>query len=275
MHHPLNTHVGFCFARRACVLLACAAALTISGALFAGPETINTGKNVKEVVAPPAPPPCNWTGFYFGANGGYGWGDTTTSSPDEGFGADESVQSLSLDPDGGVVGGQLGFNWQFGNHFVVGLEASGGRIGLQESKFIDEDPDDFIHVHYKWYALITPRLGVSVLNNRLLLYAKGGVAFVNLENHAGDLDGEVGHSHIDPTENSKKDDTEVGWTVGGGLEVALNCHWSIGVEYNYLGDLDRSSSHFNENLGETQHYHHDNDAHLVTARLSYKFWGGR
>lgn len=257
----------FAFSRSVCALAVCA----LSASLYAGPEPINESKNVKEVVPVPAPS-CNWTGFYIGINGGYGWGNSRSSSNDEGFGTDGDPQSVSLDSDGAVLGGQLGFNWQLGNWFVIGLEASGGWLDLDDSRFLEDDPpDNFATVDYEWYALITPRIGVSLLNNRLLLYAKGGVAFVNIENRAGDLDEEG----IDPDENTRSDDTVVSWTVGGGLEFAFNCHWSIGVEYDYLGDLDHSSSNFNEADEIRQHYHHDNDAHLLTARLNYRFWGGR
>ena len=47
----------------------------------------------------------NWSGFYIGAHGGWGFGD---GAFDDGF----------------VVGGQLGVNWQF-NNFVLGAEGDG------------------------------------------------------------------------------------------------------------------------------------------------------
>lgn len=253
--------------------LGCCIALVAAMAtpsLWAGPEQM-TSVDKNPVVQPVVAPECNWTGFYLGLNAGYGWGNSRSSSNDEGF--DESSGSVSLDPDGAVVGGQLGFNWQIG-HFVLGLEGKGGWLDFDDSRFIVESPpDNFATVNYDWYAMITPRVGVSLWNNRLLLYGKGGVAFVDIRNRAGDLQDPGGD--IDLTSNSSKDDTEIGWTVGGGFEVALNCHWSVGVEYDYLGDLDRGSSNFDEDVGQEEHFHHDNDAHLATARVNYKFWGGR
>src|SRR4051794_538767 len=47
----------------------------------------------------------NWSGFYLGAHGGWGFGH---GDFDDGF----------------VVGGQLGVNWQF-NNFVLGAEGDG------------------------------------------------------------------------------------------------------------------------------------------------------
>src|SRR4051794_17988459 len=70
----------------------------------------------------------NWNGFYIGVNGGYSWGRSRTDAnffnsvtgaaivPPAG-----SVTSNSFNLDGGVAGGQAGYNWQTSN-WVVGLE---------------------------------------------------------------------------------------------------------------------------------------------------------
>ena len=63
----------------------------------------------------------DWTGFYIGANGGYGLAhDCLQVSGPFGIFADEGCH----DAGGGVVGGQLGYRWQFGGGpIVLGLEA--------------------------------------------------------------------------------------------------------------------------------------------------------
>ena len=57
-----------------------------------------------------APPPVaqvwNWTGFYVGINGGYGWGESRWSLLPAGL--NEGTHHT----DGGTVGGQIGYNWQ-------------------------------------------------------------------------------------------------------------------------------------------------------------------
>src|SRR5271157_5672844 len=62
-----------------------------------------------------APPPevtqaYNWTGFYFGANGGGGWGHSWWSA-----------NTTGIDLSGGLVGGTTGYNWQAGK-VVFGVE---------------------------------------------------------------------------------------------------------------------------------------------------------
>src|SRR3954454_17421689 len=55
----------------------------------------------------------NWSGFYIGAHGGWGFGNGEANG----------------DPvdDGFVVGGQIGVNWQF-NQFVLGIEGDGSFV---------------------------------------------------------------------------------------------------------------------------------------------------
>ena len=79
----------------------------------------------------------NWSGFYIGAHGGWGFGD----------GAFE---------DGFVVGGQLGVNWQF-NSFVLGVEGDGS--------FVDWGETD---------AVGTVRLRGGFALDRFLPYGTGG-----------------------------------------------------------------------------------------------------
>src|SRR5882724_5944582 len=72
---------------------------------------------------PPAPLPViyNWSGFYIGANGGWGqshncWDFVTV--------AGAIIPNGCSDQSGGVIGGQIGYRWQ-ANQFVFGLEAQG------------------------------------------------------------------------------------------------------------------------------------------------------
>ncbi len=84
------------------------------------------------MLMPPPPLPALWTGFYVGLNAGYTWGDSNTASiatspviP----GALPAVLSafgsglLSTNNDGFIGGGQIGYNYQFANSFVAGIEA--------------------------------------------------------------------------------------------------------------------------------------------------------
>ena len=93
------------------------------------------------VKAPPPPPPpvFTWTGFYIGANVGYGFGRTTSNIPtipDNVFGASAGQTlpiSLGIDPKGFFGGGGAGYNWQTGNYllgFEADIQGSGIKSGL-------------------------------------------------------------------------------------------------------------------------------------------------
>src|SRR5262245_23701088 len=90
----------------------------VSTAYAADVQTIYT-------PAPPPPPPFNWTAFYLGGMGGYGFGQ----GHEQGF-------SGGTDLTGGFGGGQVGFNWQAPGSSLVGgveLDAAGSNIGRTET----------------------------------------------------------------------------------------------------------------------------------------------
>src|SRR6266699_5110132 len=61
-------------------------------------------------------PVYNWTSFYIGGNVGYSWGrsrDTATLA--NGAGTILFTETASLNMDGIVGGGQIGYNWQVQN----------------------------------------------------------------------------------------------------------------------------------------------------------------
>ena len=113
----------------------------ISLALSAGSAL---AADLPSLKAPPVvvPPPPLWTGFYFGANVGgifdASTGATTTATPifndttgaalgaPSYFGtasAASIASNASLSNAGVIGGGQIGYNWQFNNSFLAGLEA--------------------------------------------------------------------------------------------------------------------------------------------------------
>ena len=91
-------------------------------------------------VVETAPVAMNWSGFYIGAHGGWGW--------------DED------DDDGFIVGGQIGANWQM-DIFVLGIEGDG-------SYFDDDDGE----------GLASARLRAGLAFDRFLIYGTGGAGFI-------------------------------------------------------------------------------------------------
>jgi outer membrane immunogenic protein len=116
--------------------------------------------------APPMVAPIyDWTGFYIGANGGWGQSRNCVDFLNVADGCRER--------SGGLVGGQIGYRWQ-ANQWVFGLEAQGDwadlsnqRVSLINSAFSTRTKTDGI-------GLFTGQIGYAW--NASLFYVKGGAA---------------------------------------------------------------------------------------------------
>ena len=241
-----------------------AAVVLLSGieGLLAGPERIDA-KDYKATPEPaPPPPPCNWTGFYVGVHGGYGWGDSSALQ------LDENDPPYKFNEDGFLGGGQLGFNYQLGSFFVFGLEGefSGSTID-DNANFVQGIQVTVATLENDWTGALAGRVGLSLLQNRLLLYAKGGVAFAHF--NFGTANDET------PQETFDSDKTRTIALVGGGLEYALTCHWSAKIEYKHLF-LGSADFHGIEHKGNDPNpdsltYDISGDQNLVEAGFNYRF----
>lgn len=168
--------------------------------------------------APLASPQFVWTGPYAGINLGYGFGDFTGSGG-----------RRFDDGDGFVGGGQIGYNFQFGNT-VVGLEtdlqyadivANNNAAGVTGSK-----------ASVDYFGTVRGRLGVGF--DRLMPYLTAGFAY-------------GGTTLKIPAAGFGNDDAlNIGYTVGGGLEYAITNSITAKIEGLYV-DLE-NESYFNNTL---------------------------
>jgi outer membrane immunogenic protein len=171
-----------------------------------------------------APVAYDWTGLYVGVQGGYGFGDSDGS----------------LEPEGFLIGGTIGYNQQF-DQFVAGIEADLAYSDIDDSTGFRGGAD----FDLDYLATVRGRLGYAW--DRTLVFATGGLAF-------GETDVRVDGQGSDS-------DTAVGYVLGAGVEHAFTDNWSAKVEYNWvdLGDVEAPG-------GDV-----DFDAHIVKAGLNYKF----
>jgi len=179
-------------------------------------------------------PAYNWTGFYVGINGGYGWGGGTSFSA--------PFASNSFDTSGGLVGGTLGYNYQI-NQIVFGVE---GDIDASWIKGSGICGGFTCQTKNSWLGTARGRIGYAF--DRFMPYVTGGAAFGDIKNT------------ITPVGSASE--TKAGWTLGGGLEANLYGPWTAKVEYLYvdLGSgptIAASSADFKTNI--------------VRAGLNYRF----
>jgi outer membrane immunogenic protein len=206
----------------------------------------------------PAPVAYNWTGFYIGANAGYGLGNVVIDDKD----CNISCSSQTLSPNGFTAGGTIGYNWQFGST-VLGIEGDWNWI---DAKKTIDDPDwpSQHRAEIKSFGTVRARAGLAL--DRTLLYLTGGVGFVNQNVHAiitEPCTSQCGFS---------KSDTKAGLAVGAGAEFALSGPWTAKAEYLYINvPADNSIPDVLPNFTSDQ-YNVKTDLHVVRAGLNYRFW---
>jgi len=198
------------------------------------------------VKAPPiiAVSAYNWTGWYVGADIGGGWGKHDRSVVPPGF--QNSYNSS------GIIGGlHTGYNWQL-QAFVLGLETDINLTGIKGDDGSAGGTLDQTSV--KWLGSTRARVGYAW--DRVLLFATGGWAYGGLEHFNNGGAGQTFTS------------TRSGWTIGGGLEYAINQNWLIRAEYRYydLGTYQNLAP-----ANGVSPYEVSNKLNTVTAGLSYKF----
>lgn len=177
----------------------------------------------------------SWNGFYLGINGGGAWGKS-----------DWSGTGGSADPSGGLVGVTAGYNWQSGQ-WVFGLEADIDWASIKGSTacgaFTCETKNN-------WLGTARGRVGWAF--DRVMPYITGGAAFGNVKATQFGI--------------GSASDTNVGWTVGAGIEAAVIANWTAKIEYLYvdLGDVSCAAC-----LPVASNV--DFRTHIVRAGLNYRF----
>ncbi|WP_428030721.1 outer membrane protein [Ancylobacter sp.] len=118
-------------------------------ALMAAPATAADMSYPAPAAAAYAPVQAfTWTGFYIGANAGYGWG-TADYSPDV---------------DGFLGGLQAGYNWQGAGPLVLGVETDIQYADVSSSVFTLD-----------YFGTVRARLGYAF--DQVMVYGTGGFAY--------------------------------------------------------------------------------------------------
>ncbi|QIB32754.1 outer membrane protein [Ancylobacter pratisalsi] len=141
------------------------AGLGLAALISAPAAAADLGYPAPEPVAYAAAMPFTWTGFYLGANAGYGWG-TADWSPDT---------------DGFVGGIQAGYNWQGSGPLVLGFEADLQYSNVESSVFTLD-----------YFGTLRARAGFAV--DQFLIYGTGGFAYGGGTYEVGGLSDDKTHT---------------------------------------------------------------------------------
>ena len=115
----------------------------------------------------------DWSGFYIGANGGWGSSHNCyTNTAVLGVAVAPTAEGCH-DATGGTAGGQIGYRWQSGA-WVFGLEAQGNWADFRGSNAMLGIPVATNRTKIDAFGLFTGQIGYAW--NSALLYVKGGAA---------------------------------------------------------------------------------------------------
>ena len=225
--------------------------------IYAGPEPM-----ASKEIAPMAPQPSCFDGWYAGVHGGAIWAnlDARTSAFEEtlppairgGFAENLFLETKKNDETSFEAGLHGGYNWQRGSWvFGFELDIQGSDLKRDASVF------DFIqlpggnseeHVYttsidsraaLDWFATGRIRIG-HTLGERVMLFATGGgaagltelseVTSVNENTRFGGV--------FSDTFRDSSRGIRGGWTGGGGIDFCISQHWILNFTYLYvdLGD---------------------------------------
>jgi outer membrane immunogenic protein len=222
-------------------------------------------------------PGYNWTGFYLGGNIGYSWGtsrDTSTLTNAAGAVLLSTADKSNL--NGVVGGGQIGYNWQM-QSWVWGLEADIQGTGEQGSRaftytapfigginFVPGVVVPFVLTQkIDWFGTVRGRVGI-LATPKVLLYATGGLAYGQVNSSET-----IGTAVPSAFSNSI---TNVGWTVGAGIEGVIGGNWTAKLEYLYV-DLGTVSSSYALPITNVISYSSHVTDNVLRVGLNYKFGG--
>jgi outer membrane immunogenic protein len=223
----------------------------------------------------------DWSGFYVGGHLGGGisgdWNGTTAREP---VSAVQWDVAFGQRASGFIGGGHVGYNWQFAPRWVLGIEADLSWAGLHDSTRVAPFPTTggagagtfgFMGRDIDWIGTVRGRFGHA--SDRWLAFVTGGFAFGRVS-----FTGDVNFTSLGGVAFPVSfDDTQLGWTVGGGFEHALPVapgNWTVRAEYLYyaLGPADANALPVPFAAGTTSHYRwNETTVHVFRLGLSYKF----
>ena len=201
----------------------------------------------------------DWSGFYIGANGGWGSSHKCWDSVTPFTVGHEGCH----DATGGVAGGQIGYRWQSAG-WVFGLEAQGDWADLRGSNASVLFPGFRNRSRIDAFGLFSGQVGYAW--NNALLYVKGGAAVTDDRFDIRTIPDDV-------LAGRTGDSTRWGGTVGVGVEYGFAPNWSAGVEYDHLF-MGTKTVNFTDAAGVA--FGADRirqDVDLVTVRVNYRFGG--
>lgn len=214
--------------------------------------------------APPVPVPvlvANWAGFYVGGNAGGGVAIADVFDPDC-FTCNDSA----LHGGFAALGGQAGYNWQFGRA-VVGVEGDLDWQSFQRGTGLIEGQE---LTTTRLDATASLRLRAGLAFDRTLAYLTFGPAWAHANSQSTLFNFPFGGATSQATDRGWHD----GIAAGAGIEYQLAPHWALRGEYLHLDFRDSSNILLPVVFPPPGRKNYAYSEELVRLGLDYQFGGG-
>jgi outer membrane immunogenic protein len=196
----------------------------------------------------------NWTGFYVGVNGGYGWGSQDPLNI-----ITDRFDRFSHGISGGVFGGTLGAQIQAG-HVVMGLEADLDWADITGTSVTNATAGGVFFggpfnakSKIDWESTVRARVGYA--NDNWLFYGTGGLALLGAKTTLTNASGTAVCGAVFP--NCTPTTRQAGLALGVGVEYGFTPALSAKLEYLYIAAASLEVSNHSE----------------IRAGLNYRFGG--
>jgi len=213
----------------------------------------------------------DWTGFYIGVHGGYGWAQPSISDFDLNHSNlsmsdflmnDENFSLHTPKLRGAVFGGYAGYNWQWGQRGVVGLEIDYSAANVKQTQGVSDHFTAFDGLTTtraltaKLDSLASTRARVGFLvGPGFLLYGTGGAAWGHTKFTDTFVLDYPRQDLTDTVNVSRASANHFGWVAGAGAEWKL---WGTGmmlrIEYLHY-DFGSASFAFDTNKSMSNGIH--------------------
>jgi len=214
--------------------------------------------------------PFSWTGFYIGANVGYGWADADADPFPPGTPGLPFGLNPDSEPEGWFGGGQIGYNLQSGS-VVLGIEVDYQGAHMDDTLTFDVGVSNGvgrIKTEIDSFGSVRGRIGFAF--DRVMPYVTAGFAWADVDSKTL----VVYPTPAGPVTFSGGDSADhTGWVVGGGLEVAFSPNWSAKAEYLYfdLGEETYTTTLVGPFVADTYTTDADLTMHTFRVGVNYRF----
>jgi outer membrane immunogenic protein len=241
-------------------------AIALGGFALGGPALGADLYTKAPYVKAPVATPYSWTGWYIGANAGYGVGQGQAAYAYNIPGLGAGTEPFNGMPAGGFAGGQLGYNYQI-NNIVLGIETDMQGSGISDTRtcmlLCAGGNAAMIDEKLKWFGTTRARLGWA--SGPVLTYVTGGAAYGETETG---LTTTVAGGGASSVVNST---TKTGWTWGTGVEAALGGNWTAKAEYLYINLGSGAAANGPPGLAGFANFNTRQQEQLFSGGINYHF----